>query len=71
MDYRSKNHSKYLIMYHIIFVCEYRKKYWEIYTKSRLNNFAMENINKYEKVMGIILNEIDTRNVENRFNISI
>ena len=34
-------------------------------------NFAMENINKYEKVMGIILNEIDTRNVENRFNISI
>ena len=21
MDYRSKNHSKYLIMYHIIFVC--------------------------------------------------
>ena len=34
-------------------------------------NFAMENINKYEKVMGIILNEIDVRNVENRFNISI
>ena len=26
MDYRSKNHSKYLIMYHIIFVCKYRKK---------------------------------------------
>ena len=34
-------------------------------------SFAMENINKYEKVMGIILNEIDTRNIENRFNISI
>ena len=34
-------------------------------------NFAMENINKYEKIMGIILNEIDVRNVENRFNISI
>lgn len=34
-------------------------------------NFAMENINKYEKIMGIILNEIDTRNIENRFNISI
>ena len=34
-------------------------------------NFAMENINKYEKVMGIILSEIDTRNIENRFNISI
>ena len=26
MDYRSKNHSKYLLMYHIIFVCKYRKK---------------------------------------------
>ena len=34
-------------------------------------SFAMENIDKYEKVMGIILNEIDTRNIENRFNISI
>ena len=34
-------------------------------------SFAMENINKYEKIMGIILNEIDVRNVENRFNISI
>ena len=34
-------------------------------------NFAMENIDKYEKIMGIILNEIDVRNVENRFNISI
>ena len=31
----------------------------------------MENIDKYEKIMGIILSEIDTRNVENRFNISI
>ncbi len=26
MDYRSKNHSKFLLMYHIIFVCKYRKK---------------------------------------------
>ena len=34
-------------------------------------SFAMENIDKYEKIMGIILNEIDVRNVENRFNISI
>ena len=34
-------------------------------------NFAMKNIDKYEKIMGVILNEIDTRNIENRFNISI
>lgn len=26
MDYISKNHSKYLIMAHLIFVCKYRKK---------------------------------------------
>ena len=34
-------------------------------------SFAMENVNKYEKIMGIILNEIDVRNIENRFNVSI
>ncbi len=26
MDYTSKNHSKYLIIVHLIFVCKYRKK---------------------------------------------
>ena len=26
MDYASKNHSKYLLMVHLIFVCKYRKK---------------------------------------------
>ena len=26
MDYISKNHSKYLLMCHLIFVCKYRKK---------------------------------------------
>lgn len=25
-NYKSKNHSKFLLMYHIIFVCKYRKK---------------------------------------------
>ena len=43
----------------------------DIKEMERNYNFAMENIDKYEKVMGIILNEIDVRNVENRFNISI
>ena len=43
----------------------------DIKEMERNYSFAMENINKYEKVMGIILNEIDVRNVENRFNISI
>ena len=26
MDYVSKNHSKFLLMCHLIFVCKYRKK---------------------------------------------
>jgi putative transposase len=26
MDYQSKNHAKLLILYHLIFVCTYRKK---------------------------------------------
>ena len=43
----------------------------DIKEMERNYSFAMENIDKYEKVMGIILNEIDTRNIENRFNISI
>ena len=25
MDYDTKNHSKFLMLYHIIFVCKYRK----------------------------------------------
>ena len=43
----------------------------DIKEMERNYNFAMENIDKYEKIMGIILNEIDVRNVENRFNIWI
>jgi putative transposase len=26
MDYQSKNHAKFLILYHLIFVCKYRQK---------------------------------------------
>ena len=26
MDYLSKNHARLLILYHLIFVCKYRKK---------------------------------------------
>ena len=26
MDDQSKNHAKFLILYHLIFVCKYRKK---------------------------------------------
>ncbi|MDY3801264.1 MAG: hypothetical protein SOZ95_04470 [Bacilli bacterium] len=43
----------------------------DIIEMERNYSFVMENVNKYEKIMGIILNEIDIRNVENRFNVSI
>src|SRR6266496_4043230 len=33
MDYLSKNHTKFLIAYHLIFVCKYRKKLWIPYGK--------------------------------------
>lgn len=33
MDYSSKNHSKLLILYHLIFVCKYRKKLLNTYGK--------------------------------------
>ncbi|MGO8948156.1 MAG: IS200/IS605 family transposase [Ktedonobacterales bacterium] len=29
MDYGTKNHTKFLILYHLIFVCKYRKKLLE------------------------------------------
>ena len=43
----------------------------DIIEMERNYSFAMENVNKYEKIMGIILNEIDVRNIKNRFNVSI
>lgn len=43
----------------------------DIKEMERNYSFAMENVNKYEKIMGIILNEIDVRNIKNRFDISI
>lgn len=45
MDYVSKNHSKYLIMVHLIFVCKYRKQLLVKYSnqiKQILNDIAEE-----------------------------
>lgn len=45
MDYISKNHSKYLLMVHLIFVCEYRKYLLVRYgdeVKQVLNDIAEE-----------------------------
>ena len=53
------------------YVYEFGMNKEDIKEMERNYSFAMENINKYEKIMGIILNEIDVRNIENRFNVSI
>jgi len=39
MDYASKNHAKFLIAYHLIFVCTYRKKLLIPYGKVVKNIF--------------------------------
>ena len=50
MEYDSKNHSKFLLMYHFIFVCKYRRKILEpisdelkqiIYEISRESDFEI------------------------------
>ena len=44
-NYKSKNHSKYLLTYHFIFVCKYRKKllikYGEIVKECCYDDFNM------------------------------
>lgn len=43
MDYECTNHSKYLLMYHLILVCKYRKKtltQYGNYVKSCFTNIA-------------------------------
>lgn len=35
MDYHSKNHAKFLILYHLIFVCKYRKSLLASFWKER------------------------------------
>src|SRR5665648_224604 len=45
MKYESKNHSKYLLMYHVIFVCKYRRKILEPISEALKN--AIIEIQKY------------------------
>ena len=58
MDYGSKNHSKYLMMYHIIFVCKYRKKLL-ITLGDEIKNIIFDIQNKYLNEFEIIEMEID------------
>jgi len=47
MDYVTKNHAKYLLLAHLIFVCKYRRKLLlgtiEIQIKQLLHDVAKEN----------------------------
>lgn len=45
MKYEFKNHSKYLLMYHVIFVCKYRRKILEPISEALKN--AIIEIEKY------------------------
>lgn len=40
MDDETKNHAKFLILYHLIFVCKYRKKLLNTYGSSIKTLFA-------------------------------
>ena len=60
MDYLSRNHSKYLLMVHLIFVCKYRKHLLVRYgdqIKQVLNDIAVE------KDFEIIKMEVDKDHV--------
>ncbi|WP_103899153.1 transposase [Petrotoga halophila] len=54
MDYVSRNHSKYLLMVHLIFVCKYRKKtFWsDGYFACSIGNVSKETIEKYIQTQG-------------------
>jgi len=46
MEYISKNHSKFLLMCHLIFVCKYRKKLL-IHLSVRIKELIIEISEKY------------------------
>ena len=60
MDYQSKNHAKFLILYHLIFVCKYRKKhFWKErtfwsdgYFCCTIGNASQETIRQYIESQG-------------------
>ena len=45
--YKSKNHSKFLLLYHIIFVCKYRQKLLITYGED-IKNFMYKISEKYD-----------------------
>ena len=60
MDYRSKNHSKFLLMYHIIFVVKYRRKLLNTYGEE-VKNMFLSICNNYN--FSILEIEVDSDHV--------
>jgi len=60
MDYVSQNHSKHLLMVHLIFVCKYRKKLLERYGEEIKQIFY--NIAE-EKALNIVEMEVDKNHI--------
>ena len=68
MDYVSRNHSKYLLMCHLIFVCKYRKKllvrYGELPTPLKGYRFYATDDKEIKKLFYDIAEEKDLNIIE-------
>lgn len=58
-EYVSKNHSKFLLKYHIIFVCKYRRKLLVGYLASCLKNVLIDVSNKSDFRIEVIETDKD------------
>ncbi|HBF1809478.1 hypothetical protein [Clostridioides difficile] len=53
MDYLGRNHFKYLLLVHLIFVCKYRKTFWSYGCFAyNIGNVSKEMIEKYIQSQG-------------------
>lgn len=58
-DYLSKNHSKFLLKYHVIFVCKYRRKFLVGNLASCLKNVLIDVSNKSDFKIEVIETDKD------------
>lgn len=55
MKYETKNHSKFLLMYHVIFVCKYRKPILE-----SIDNLVKQTMFDISKESDFVIMEMET-----------
>jgi putative transposase len=51
MEWKSKNRHKYLLQYHVIFVCKYRKKLLNKTISNDIKHFSFEICNKHNIII--------------------